>query len=540
MTFSRFSFCALLAGATFLSGCTTKAGQNANAPTSQTANANAANTLRVGLNIEPTFLDPARVQDLYTSELLTNCFEGLVRVNKENAVEPALAEKWELSADGKTYTFHLRPNVRFHNGRVLTAEDVKWSWERAVAPQTRSSVAVNYLDGVVGLKDCAAGKTPALAGVRVVNPQTLTVTLDRPRAYFLSMLAYTSNWIVCREAVPISSEFKAENVVGTGAFRLTEYKPGERIVLEAWKEYWDGKPSLLRIELPILLSGEAQYNSFVAGELDVLTGIAPSRYTQDKERGKYSGEYKMLPSANTYYLVMQQERQPVFAKKEVRQAFAFAIDRDKIIRVALRNLARTASGFVPRELLNDVTPPAAFAYNPAKAKQLLTEAGYPEGKGFPSLTLSLIQQQPEVLATAMLIQADLKQNLGIEVKLQEREAGDYFAAGNRREMECYLASWYADYPDAQNFLSTLLVTGASLNRSGYSNSQFDALCRQADQEPNTKKRLESYTHADAVLMSDVGILPLYHVPRLLLVRSNVTGVEANACTLLPFSHTTKR
>jgi oligopeptide transport system substrate-binding protein len=524
---------ALLAG---LFGCTTKAAQTAAQSKTQTD----SKTLRVGFSIEPTFLDPARVQDVNTGELLMHCFETLVRVNKNNALEPALAEKWELSADGKTYTFHLRPNVRFHNGRLLTTDDVKYSWERAVAPETRSPIAVNYLDGIVGLQDFAAGKTKTLAGVKIINPQTLTVTLDRPRAYFLSLLAYNTNAIVCREAVQASGgKFDAQSVIGTGAFRLTEYTPGQKIVLESFAEYWGGKPTLDRIELPILLSGEAQYNSFRAGAIDVVGGVPLSRYTQDKAQGQYSAEYHILPSANTTYLVLQQERQPLFARKQIRQAFAHAIDRDRILKVAGRGVVRPAVGFVPPELL-PASSPNALPYDPAKAKQLLAQAGFPDGKGFPAITLSIIQQSTEVLEAATLIQSDLKRNLGLEIKIQEREAGEYYKATNRRELECYIASWYADYPDPQNFLSTLLITGVALNRSGYSNPQFDQLCRQADQEPKPAKRAALYAQADRLVVSEAGVIPLSHAPRLLLVRQGITGWEANSCNVLPFHRVTKR
>ncbi len=528
----------VLSALSLVSGCTTKGGQSASQNPGGTAAA--AETLKVAMNIEPVSLDPAKVQDLYTAELLMNCFEGLVRFNKDNKLEAALAEKWELSPDAKTYTFHLRPNVTFHNGRPLEAVDVKYSWERAVAPKTASSVAANYLEGVVGLADCLAGKSTDLAGVKVVYKATLTVTLDRPRAYFLSMLGYTSNWVVCREAVEAEKDkFGSAAVVGTGPFRFVEYKPGERVVVEAFEKYWGSKPSVARIEFPILLSSEAQYNSFVANELDMVAGIAPARYAQDKQQGKFSAEYKALPSANVSYLVMQSQRQPLFAKKAIRQAFALAIDRVNVVKVANRGVAQIANGFVPPELLEGASHTNPLPYDPAKAKTLLASAGYPEGKGFPAITISVVQQQPETLAAATLIQADLKTNLGIDVRIQEREAGEYFQAGNRRELECYLASWYADYPDAQNFLSTLLMSKAPLNRSGYSNPQFDALCQKADAEPDTQKRAALYAQADQLLVEDVGVLPLSSIPRLLLVRPNVSGWQYNLCTLLPHWKTGK-
>ncbi len=355
------------------------------------------------------------------------------------------------------------------------------------------------------------------------------------------MLAYTSNWIVCKEAVEgAGKNFGLKAMVGTGAFRMTEYLPGQRITMEAYTAYWGGAPKVGRLEFPILLSTEAQYNSFSASELDIVGGIAPSRYAQNKVQGKFTAEYQNLPSANVVYLVMQQERQPIFAKKEVRQAFACAIDRTKLIKVANRGVAQLADGFVPPTLRGGASYTSPLTYDPVKAKALLASAGYPDGKNFPALTLSVVQHQPETLEQATLIQSDLRANLGIDIKILEREAGEYFTAGNRREMECYLASWYADYPDPQNFLSTLLMTGAALNRSGYSSPKFDLLCRQADSERDTEKRAKLYAAADTLLMEDVGVLPLSYSPRLLLVKQGVTGWQSNACTLLPHFATTKR
>ena len=494
----------------------------------------------MAISIEPTTLDPAKTPDLYTAELLMHVFEGLVRYNAKNLVEPALAEKWDISKDGLTYTFHLRVGVTFQNGRPLTAEDFKYSWERALSPKTASPVAANYLDGIVGVKEVVAGKRTDLSGVQVIDPHTLQVKIDQPRAYFLGMLSYPTGWVVCKDVVQQKDgAVDKDDLIGTGPFQFDSYQPGVQIVLKANPHYWGGKPKLDRVDMPVILDPETAYNNFITGRLDVLTNVPVTRYAQDREAHKLVEVYKDVPSAIIEYVAMNEDKQPAFAKKEVRQAIALAIDRDQVFRLAYKSVGCIADGVLPPELPDAGPLPSHLAYDPAKARQLLAQAGYPDGKGFPALTLTTPQHNPARSAAAQIIISNLHDNLGINANLQEREFGEYLRAEESHALEFYMANWIADYPDPQDFLSTLFLSTASLNRMGYRDPVFDSLCIRADAEPNHAKRAALYSQANRLLMEDAGCVPLVFSPRLLMIQPNVQGWRANLCNYLPNTEATK-
>ena len=517
-----------------LTGCNTtgRGGGPQNAP---------ADALRIMASGDPGSFDPAVLTDLPTYEILENCCESLVRINAQNQPEPALAEKWDISPDGKAYTFHLRKGVTFHNGSPMTSADVKYSWERALSPKTKSPSAVNYLDGVIGAAELTKGKRADLSGVKVVDDSTLTVTLDHPRAFFPGMVAYPTNSILCKAEVEASGGVVNEKnlaKIGTGAFIFEAYTPGQSVTFKANPNYWGGPPKLKGLTYTIIVDPSTAYDGFRTGKLDFFEAPV-QRYVQDKTNAQMASQYHLSPSASVSYLVMQRVNQPAFAKLEVRKAFALAIDREKILSVALQGVMERADGFTPPQLLNGQPAPPAIPYDPAQAKRLMAQAGYPDGKGFPTLTLNYIKGSPAATNTATMIQDSLKNNLGVLVNLQEREQGQFFKDESAERMSFYTIAWIADYPDAQDFLSTLLVTGASQNHSKYSNPKLDALCQQADIETDAAKRAALYAAADKILMEDVGVLPLSFTRRVFLVKSNVQGWRANVCSRLPETFTTK-
>jgi ABC-type transport system substrate-binding protein len=517
-------------------GCTTGRNQQKG----QSANGSAGSKiLHAPLSFDPTSLDPARVPDIPSNELLSQIFEGLVRFNEHNQLEPALARRWEISPDGKTYTFHLRTGVKFHNGLPLTAADVKYSWERALAPATASGVAANYLDGVVGLKNVVSGRTADLKGVAAADVQTLRVTLDSPRAYFLSMLSYPTNYVVCRKVVePNGGKVDEHALIGTGPFKFVSYQPGQSFQLTANPDYWDGKPPLDGIDCAIMVNNETAYNNFRSGQIDI-TGGDLERYTQDQAAGRMQGLYHVFPHAALDYIGLQERAQPLFKNRTIRRALLLAIDRDQILKTAYRGVGQVAEGVLPPDLPGIGKLPAHVRCNPAQARSLLAQAGFPGGKGFPPLTFTLIRQHPTSEAVAQIVRANLRDNLGIAMDIREVDSGEYFKAEGKGEIPFYFADWIADYPDPQNFISTLFVSTSSLDRSAYSNPTLDALCKQADEEPDHARRAELYSQANALLMDDAGAIPLAFGPTIVLAQPNVHGWRVNLCKSLPDSKTDK-
>lgn len=493
--------------------------------------------LRYPIAAEPSSLDPVAITDPATIEMLQNVYEGLVRFDENNRTIPCLAEKWDVSADGREVTFHLRPGVRFHNGRLFTAEDVKWSFERALWPETKSPAAANYLAGIVGVDEVAAGKTRDLAGVRIVDPQTARILLKAPRGYFLGELAYNTGWIYCREAIESAGgRIDETSSVGTGPFRLASYQHGSKVTLVAFDGYWGGRPKLSRIERPIVVDPQTAHVKFENGEVD-LCDITINDYLTDTRGADLRAACRLVPQAAVTYLAMGQAAQPIFRDKRVRLAFAHAIDRDQISTVAYRGVSPRADGLLPPGLPGHDPAFPHIPYDPAEAKRLLAEAGFSEGRGFPRLVLVYTQKSPELAAAAQIVRDNLKVNLGIEVDIQERESATFLADARAKRLPFHLNTWYADYLDPENFLPTLLRTGAAVNRVSYSSPQFDALCDQADKEFNAAKRIALYQQADRLAMSEAPLLPLVYPKAAELVKRYVNGREVNLMGSLPHRKT---
>lgn len=519
-----------------LGGCTT--GRKGGSSDSVPSPGGGSSVLREALLSELATIDPAKVNSVTDSEFVMETFEGLVRYDDKNQIEPCLAEKWEISPDGIIYTFHLRKGVKFTNGREVNASDIKYSWERALDPKTLSTVAPNYLDGVLGATDVVKGKRKDLAGVEIVDPMTIRITIDRPRAYFLGMLAYPSNFVVCREELAKTDGVMTDkSYIGTGPFILDSYNPSRLITLKANANYWDGAPKLSGIERTLFLNPDTAYSNFEAGNIDITTGTR-AHYAQDMAAGKFKEEYRLVPSANVSYLTLDPRKMPELTNKLVRKAFIMAIDRESILKVAYKGVGTIADGLLPPEL-QDIGPiPAHIPYDPKMAQQLLSQAGYPGGKGFPTIALIMPQNTPAADHACEMIRSDLQKNLGITVNLSQREAGQMIHDQYNDELTFFLSGWVADYPDPQDFLSTLFMSHASLNHHGYKNLEFDKLCEQADATTDHAMRAKLYGQANQILMDDVGVIPLNNNPSLYMIHKNVKGWRHNLCTMLPHTQTT--
>lgn len=493
--------------------------------------------LRYPLDAEPSSLDPVTITDITTLELLQNIYEGLVRLDEKSEVVPCLAEKWDISPDGKVYTFHLRRGARFHNGRVVAADDVKYSFERALWPETKSPVAKNYLDGIVGVDDVASGKVRELSGVKVQDPQTLVITLKRPRGYFLGELAYNTAWVYCKEAIEKTGKrIEQASAIGTGPFKLADYRRNAKVTLDAFGDYWGGKPKLDRIERPIVKDPQVAHLKYENGEVDAAV-VAFSDFVADQQNPKLKAEAHQVPLADVQYLAMGQLSPSPFQDKKVRLAFAMAIDRDAIARIAYKGLSTRANSLLCPGVPGYDPNFKPIPYDPAGAQKLLTEAGFPGGKGFPHLNLVFVEKDLQLSASAAVIRDNLKQNLGISIDLEERESATFFADARAKKLTFHLNGWVADYPDPQNFLPTLLHTGAAVNRVVYHNPEFDRLCDEADTSSDPQKRIALYRQADQLAMSEAPLLPIVYNNRPVLIKPYVHDFKSNLMNFLPHRET---
>lgn len=496
------------------------------------------NVLRYPLPNNPTSLDPAIVQDGDTLDLLQQIYEGLVGWDENNEVVGKVAESWTVSEDGLLYTFKIRPGIKFHNGREVTAEDVKWSIERACLPAMASTTADAYMSDIVGVTDKVNGRADTVSGVTVVDPQTVTIAVKKPTPYFLGKLTYLVSAVVPKEVMPPDAELRDyTKAVGTGPYRLTRYENNQLAVLEPFADYWGGAPVLTRIERPVLLDSTSRLNKYLSGEIDVvqlqrqdLQGIEGQADLKD--------QIKFFPRPAIWYVGLNQEVYPPFKDIRVRQAFAMAIDREKIVNEQMGGVNQLAKTIVPPGVLGHREEGAGFDYNPERAKQLLAEAGFANGQNMPPLTLTFRENYYDIKLVAESVATQLKANLGVDVKLQSSEWRKYLEDYNNKRHAFYHMRWAADYLDPQNFLSHMLSTTGPENKLGYSNPQFDALCAQADALMDWEQRRPLYEQAEDIVLNDAVWIPIYFQRDIELHKPTVSAMRESLFGHLPHTTTT--
>lgn len=515
-------------------GCGRRPVENAPAPGGGEAT---GQVLHLAQTAEPTTLDPALVQDGPTIEILQQICNGLVQWTPANKLAPALAERWETSADGRTYTFHLRSGVKFHNGRTLMAEDFVYSIERALLPATKSPVAAVYLNDIVGAAEVLSGKSTKVSGLAAPDPQTLRITIDAPKAYFLAKLSYPTAFVLAREAIEAQGgKVDEKSLVGTGPFRLAEYRHGVRLVLEAFPEYFEGAPLLSRIERAIVLDAGTRHAQFESGALDICD-VTMADYEKDRTDPELQKQLHQFDRPSIFYVALNQRAFPLFHDVRIRQAFNHAIDKDRLVKTVMLGVNRKADGILPPGVPGHDPQFQGLKFDPAQGRRLLAAAGFPGGKSFPPLTLTFRERMPDLKRVCEVIAEMLRTNLHIEVSLRELEWGKFLAERNQGTMPIYFLRWAADYLDPQNFLSTMLHSKAPENTIGYANAEYDRLCDKADALPDLDARLRVYRQAEELVVKDAAWVPIYYERHIELWNPRLQGVEDSSMGHLPHRKT---
>jgi oligopeptide transport system substrate-binding protein len=494
--------------------------------------------LRYPLPTSPTSLDPAKVQDGDTIDVVQQVFEGLVKWGENNAVVPNLAEEWKITEGGTLYTFTLKKGVKFSNGRALKADDFKWSIERACNPKYTSPTAGTYLSDIIGVKERLADKAPEVTGVKVVNESTLTIKIDKPRPYFLGKLTYACAYAIAKESLPdpLQDMTKVEEMIGTGPFKFEKIVPESIVTLVANRDYHSGAPELQKIERPVIKDAQSRLNKYKTGEVDMIQ-LERSDLPAIQTDAKLKNDLKFFDRPAMYYVGLNVNVEPALKDVRVRRAIAYAIDRDKIVTDILGGINKKANSILPPNIIGHREDAPAFPFDVAKAKALLAEAGYPDGKGFPEIEFNYRDGRPDVEIVAQAVQQQLKQNLGISLSPRKMEWASYLAKHNSKKMPSFHMRWAADYLDPENFLSTLLASYGNENKVNYNNAQYDALCREADGILDEKKRLELYKKAEDIVLSEAPFIPIYYQRDAELISSRVSGLRESAFGHLPHTAT---
>ena len=447
-------------------------------------------------------------------------FSGLVSLNPKLELTPDLAEKWEVSSDGTVYTFHLRANAKFHDGKPVTARDVIYSWERAATPEVKSDTVLTYLGDIVGISEIASGQSQHAKGLIALAEHTLQVTIDAPKPYFLYKLTYSTAFVVDQENVESGEEwYRHPN--GTGPYRLREWKRMESIIYEANPDFYLGQPSIPYIVYQLYTGRGLQL--YEQGEIDI-TGI--SRFDADRFLDPTEPlHHELLTGVNLCTgLIVFDVTRPPFDDVNVRKAFTMAFDRQKFIDVVLNGHALPADGLYPPGLPGFSTSLKGPPYDPTQARELLRQSKYGGPTGLPPIVFTDSGIGTNIGSDVAAMAEMWQQNLGVTITVENLEPNYYYDqiySGNHGQL--ISGGWCADYPDPDNFADVLFHTGSSQNNGGYSNPQLDTLLEQARVEQDVTKRIAMYQQAEQMIVNDAPVLFTAHSLSYQLVKPYVKG-----------------
>ena len=486
-----------------------------------------AGTLRGVFIADPPTLDPAQATDTTSSAVVRQLFDTLVELDERLQPVPALAERWTVSRDQRVYTFVLRPGVKFHTGRLMRAADVKFSFERAA--RGKRPWVFEKLVGAPAFIKGAAGEIP---GVRVLDERTVELTLEAPFAPFLFLMAYDAASIVPREETERLGAAFATRPVGTGAFRLKEWRRDDRVVIEAFADHFRGAPHLERVIFRIIPAEITRFNDYKAGNLDV-SDIPTGHCRAVKADPVLKGQVAIWPTLGTHAVRFNVEKPP-FNDRRVRLAVAHAIDPTAVVEGLLEGCVIAGKGILPPSLPGYNAAVTAPGFDRARARQLLLEAGFPGGRGLPPITYHFntgdLNQR-----IAELLQAQLKE-VGIALELRRLDWAAHIKVVDEGAVTMFRQGWIADYPDPENFLTVLFHSrnlGAAGNTSRYRSPDLDRLFDQADAMPAGPPRIKLYQSAEQRLLDDGAWITLYHYASRALIRPSVKGLERSPLSTAP-------
>jgi len=483
--------------------------------------------LRVRYGGEPENLDPEKATGVPEANYLQAMFEGLTELDNDGLPKPAAAEKWEVSPDGLVYTFHLRAN-KWSNGDPVTAQDFVYAWKRLLNPTTAAEYAY-MLFPIKGAEAYNNGKGSADAvGVKAIDDKTLEVTLEKPTAYFLGVLAHNSAYPVNPKVVEANGDKWAGDIatlVGNGAFKATEWQHGSKLVMVKNDQYWDkDKVKLNKIEWTLVEEAATALSMFENNQLDFVDEPP----MMEVERLKKENKLQIAKLIGSYYYEFNTKKAP-FDNPKVRKAFALAIDREAIVKEVLHDVHKPLYAWIPYGFTNPETKKDLreeggdlFKANVEEAKKLLAEAGYPDGKGLPTITL-LYNTNESHKAVAEAVQEMWKKNLGVTVELLNQEWKVFLGSRKSGDFQVARAGWIGDYTDPMTFGDYLLTNGGN-NYGRYSNPAYDKLIATAQGTLDQNVRMQAMHDAEKIAMDDMAVAPIYSYSHYFTLNPKVKGL----------------
>ena len=472
---------------------------------------------------DPPTLDPHLTSDTTSAGVVVEVFSGLVALNVDLQLVPDIAESWTID-DGVVYTFKLRPNARFHNGKPVTAADFKWSLERAADPKTASPVADIYLNDIVGAMDFIEGNASEISGIKVIDDRTLQITIDAPKAYFLAKLTYPTAYVLDQETVEAGGRsWWVDNPVGTGAFKLAEYRIGERIILERNDDYY--RELALLDSIVMNLAGGQSMAMYENDEIDITgVGLFDLDRVLDPTEPLNQDLVIAPPGFSVSYIGFNTTKPP-FDDPKFRQALNHAVDKELIAKEVLSELVQPAYSVLPPGFPGYTEDIQGLMYDPDLAKKLLEESAYADADSRPRIVVTVPGTGGTIGLDLEVILEMWKQTLGVEVEIQQVEWATYLEDLEDQKFQAFAGlGWEADYPDPQDFLDILFHSESGINHGAYSNAAVDSVLEEARTEPDVLRRIELYHEAEQLIVDDAAWVPMWFTgERYALVKANVEG-----------------
>lgn len=504
-------------------------------------------TYNVGAVVET--IDPALNTAVDGSTIIGNAFEGLTRLDENDKAVPGVAKEWKISEDGLTYTFKLRDDAKWSDGKSVTANDFAYAWKRALNKKTAAEYAYQ-LYYIKNAKEFYEGKAKeADLGIKVVDEKTLEVTLNSPTPYFIELMAFPTYMPVREDIIKEHGEKwinKPETYVSNGPFKLTDFQMKDSYTFVKNENYWNkDNVKLETLVYKMAMDETSSYASLESGDFDVISNVPTERI----EDGQASGLVNIYPNLGTYFLCvnvnngldkLDKEVQKVLSDKKVRQALSLAIDRVSIVENVTKAGQVASASFVPagikdpngKDFKNNKFDPTKQQENVEEAKKILKEAGYENGKGIPTLEL-MYNSEGAHKAIMEVIQQNWK-DIGVNVELKNQEWAVFLNTRQNGQYEIARHGWSADYADPMTFLD-MWVSGNDGDKNSwgnndahFSNKEYDELIKKAKVESDPSKRFELMKQAEKILLDEMPVIPLYDYTKVYGAQSYVKGYRSSA------------
>ena len=502
---------------------------------------NRTQVLHVGVGPDPNDLDPQIVSTNQAAAISMALGEGLTNYDPQDLHPlPGVAESWEVSPDGLAYTFHLRADARWSNGEPVTADDFLFSARRILSPAFAGEFAYMFFP-VRGAEDYCTGRTKDFAqvGIRAPDPHTLRYELRQPAPYFLTLAAHWSWYPVHRATIlkfgrmdqPGTAWTRPGNFVGNGPFALTGWRPGDGAVVTKNPYYWAAaRLRLQEIDFHFIDNQDAEERAFRNGQLHLTVSLATGKVAG--YRTQADSPLRIVPLYATDMLYLNLSRPPL-DNPLVRQALALAVDRAALGAQVMRDGSAPAVSLLPDDAHGYVyRGEPRLRFDPAEARRLLAAAGYPEGRNLPKLELAF-PNGGTAGPVAEALQQMWRENLGVEVALFGLERRVFVDSQHAHRFSLSISGWIGDYLDPMSFLDVFLATSGH-NDPGYLNPTYDRLIAAAAGTADPAQRYATFAQAEAQLLRDLPVIPLYHRPNLHLVHSAVHGFDSNLMDMHPY------